>query len=336
MLRRHPQAATDLLIEMCTSWHTVAALKESGPSSSSISNENRQFSNANALEAAEPAEAPRGSVTSAGPERSNPKVFFSDFVDEPSHFRRFLQSVADKRWGQRIEDVVPRQKSRLHKPPIVLRTDVQMETTDDNQQQAVWNTLLELYLDDTLRNRDQADTDDRARALALLEQIDRLPLDPVHALMLCSAFGFEAGLMCLWERLGMYEEIMRFWKQRMDSDISVQQYDDANSPADQMLHYLHIYGPTQPNLYPMVLRYITTSPATLARHTTDIRHILDIIQQERIVPPLAVIQLLSRNDVTNIGVVKDWLKTQVADTRVDIDSVSLSMRSSPATRRRPY
>jgi hypothetical protein len=89
-----------------------------------------------------------------------------------------------------------------------------------------------------------------------------------------------------------------------------------------MLYYLRIYGPTQPHLYPMVLRYITTFPSTLARHTADVREILDTIQQERIMPPLAVIQLLSRNDVTNIGVVKDWLKSQVADTRLDIDSVS--------------
>jgi len=109
----------------------------------------------------------------------------------------------------------------------------------------------------------------------------------------------------------------------MGSENHQEQGSQAVTSAARMLEYLNIYGPTQLQLYPLVLRYITSSANTLAQHTTDVCNILDTIQQERIMPPLAIIQLLSRNNATNIGVIKDWLKRQVRDTRLDIDSVSV-------------
>jgi hypothetical protein len=324
MLRRHPQATTDLLIEICTSWKMERSGPEATPKRqvpASRDLQPHQFSHDESASSSEALGASQNLVHQ--PVRPSPELFFPDFVNEPEQFRRFLETVALRNWSQRVEDEEgPRRHSRLHKPPITLDAATSAEG-EESSQRAVWNTLLELYLGKSRPDRQQeGDRNDHDRALALLEQIDRLPLDPVHALMLCSAFDFEAGLMCLWERLGMYEEIMRFWRQRMDVETEGTASASVETPAARMLYYLRIYGPTQPHLYPMVLRYITTFPSTLARHTADVREILDTIQQERIMPPLAVIQLLSRNDVTNIGVIKDWLKSQVADTRLDIDSVS--------------
>jgi hypothetical protein len=324
MLRRHPQATTDLLIEICTSWKMERSGPEATPKRqvpASRDLQPYQFSHDESASSSEALGASQNLVHQ--PVRPSPELFFPDFVNEPEQFRRFLETVALRNWSQRVEDEEgPRRHSRLHKPPITLDAATSAEG-EESSQRAVWNTLLELYLGKSRPDRQQeGDRNDHDRALALLEQIDRLPLDPVHALMLCSAFDFEAGLMCLWERLGMYEEIMRFWRQRMDVETEGTASASVETPAARMLYYLRIYGPTQPHLYPMVLRYITTFPSTLARHTADVREILDAIQQERIMPPLAVIQLLSRNDVTNIGVIKDWLKSQVADTRLDIDSVS--------------
>ncbi|KAJ7832439.1 hypothetical protein B0H14DRAFT_3871957 [Mycena olivaceomarginata] len=41
-----------------------------------------------------------------------------------------------------------------------------------------------------------------------------LPYDPTHALILCSTRGYTRGLVLLWEHMGMYEDVLRFW---MDS-----------------------------------------------------------------------------------------------------------------------
>ena len=331
MLLRHPRATTDLLIEICTVWKTELAsqkraqmLYEAGPAAPSHADWSQHLTSFKPPVVLEGPDDSHELHASAKLGRSDPKQFFPDFVDQPSHFRRFLESVADKRWNQRIENVTPRQGSYLHRLPIALDPDTDLKIGEDAQQQAVWNTLLELYLSGTvLDGGEKGHSSDRDQALALLEQIDRLPLDPVHALMLCSAFKFESGLMCLWERLGMYEEIVRFWGQSMGSENHQEQGSQAVTSAARMLEYLNIYGPTQLQLYPLVLRYITSSANTLAQHTTDVCNILDTIQQERIMPPLAIIQLLSRNNATNIGVIKDWLKRQVRDTRLDIDSVSV-------------
>jgi hypothetical protein len=88
------------------------------------------------------------------------------------------------------------------------------------------------------------------------------------------------------------------------------------------MHHLGIYGPTNLHLYPLALRYLTSSASLLSRHTNDLKHILQVIDEERIIPPLAVVQLLSRNNIASIGVVKDWLKSKVAETRQDVESVS--------------
>ena len=83
---------------------------------------------------------------------------------------------------------------------------------------AVWNTLLELYL--TLPGSGQRATDAtgkkfeegvmRDKALRVLRS-DSIPYDPTHALILCSTYRFTLGLVLLWEKMGMYEDVLRSW-----------------------------------------------------------------------------------------------------------------------------
>jgi hypothetical protein len=246
----------------------------------------------------------------------SPRQYFAHFVDHRTQFIRFLETVASDRWNQRIDMQAKRTKSHLQQIPLPM--DVPMEHQDDEivEQRAVWNTLLELYL----TGPEEPDEGD-SRAIRLLEQADVLPVDPMHALMLCSTSNFTPGLIGLWERLGMYEDILRFWMERDETEDK--QTGSQKVPASQnVIHHLGVYGPTNLHLYPLVLRYLTSSSALLSRHTEDLKHILQVIDEERIMPPLAVVQLLSRNDVASIGVVKDWLKRKVAETKQDVESVS--------------
>jgi hypothetical protein len=88
-----------------------------------------------------------------------------------------------------------------------------------------------------------------------------------------------------------------------------------------VLKYLDLYGPTNPHLYPLVLRYLSSSPDILSRHPDKLASILQVIDEERIMPPLAIIQLMSRNGVTSVGSVKEWLRQKTVDTRDDISAV---------------
>lgn len=232
----------------------------------------------------------------------SPTQYFAHFLDHPALFIHFLESIALALWDQAVAP------PPAHTTPLPERSE--SVVASDGDQCAVWNTLLELYL----MSVQSADTEiakaAKTKALGLLAQTD-LPYDPMHALILCSSSGFTEGLVRLWESMGMYEDVLRHWMEQ------------GSSASDEVLRHLDLYGPTNPQLYPLVLRYLTSSPAILSRHPQQLSSILEKIDDERIMPPLAVVQLLSRNGVASVGSVKDWLRSKVADTRDEIDAVRI-------------
>jgi hypothetical protein len=127
----------------------------------------------------------------------------------------------------------------------------------------------------------------------------------------------------------MYEDVLRFWIDKDKSSSTNPPSTAANSrhPSDEVLRCLDLYGPTNLHLYPLVLRYLTSSPSVLSRQSSHLPQILAVIDENRILPPLAVVQLLSRNGVASVGNVKDWLKTKVEETRQDVESDKMLVES---------
>ena len=73
-----------------------------------------------------------------------------------------------------------------------------------------------------------------------------------------------------------------------------------------------------------MLRFLTSSPELLARHRDDVAAVLEAIQDKALMPPLAVIQVLSRNGVTSVGLVKEWLLGRIREATDEIHMVSTS------------
>ncbi|KAG6889861.1 hypothetical protein C0992_003757 [Termitomyces sp. T32_za158] len=240
--------------------------------------------------------------------RLSPRLYFAHFVDNMEQFLIFLETVALRRWGQRVGS----QTSPTSSPASESLLD---EEADRIDQVAVWNTLLELYL--TLPFKDYKGTalvkvTLRDKAMAVLKSID-LPYDPMHALILCSSHGYTEGLVLLWEKMGMYEDVIRYW---MDQDR-----EGATADASaQVLNYLNRYGPEHPHLYPLVLRFFTSTPQLLERHREDVKRVLECIDEKEILPPLGVVQVLSRNGVASVGLVKEWLMANIRDSRTEIQN----------------
>jgi hypothetical protein len=250
----------------------------------------------------------------------SPQQYFAHFLDQPIMFIHFLESVALELWNQRV-DAVP----RSHDTALPIREEAPPSYDDDPvkaDKRAVWNTLLELYLTSTRSNEGSTATEASDKALGLLANTE-LPYDPMHALILCSSADFKEGLVRLWESMGMYEDVLRFYmdKDRDTDQVNGRSNTDSVSPSTQVLRYLDLYGPTNPHLYPLVLRYLSSSPDILSRHPDKLAAILQTIDEERIMPPLAIIQLMSRNGVTSVGSVKEWLRQKTVDTRDDISAV---------------
>ena len=242
-----------------------------------------------------PAKANAGTV-----KRPAPRLYFAHFVDHTDHFVRFLETVARKRWGQTVDNT---------SDPLPVEADPNAdEQAEKRDQIAIWNTLFELYLSQP--GADAATPN--PKALALLEN-PVLPYDMTHALILCSTRGFTPGLVLLWERLGMHEDVVRFFIDRHNAG-------DSTASAEVVCR-LRAYGPEHAQLYPLVLRFLTSTPALLAVHRQDVVEVLKVIDEEKLMPPVSVVQLLSRNDVASVGLVKEWLMTRIQSARQEVETV---------------
>ncbi|KAF7367248.1 E3 ubiquitin-protein ligase PEP5 [Mycena sanguinolenta] len=249
------------------------------------------------------------------PKLISPRLYFAHFVDHMDQFLVFLETVARRRWGQSVEGI--------DDVSVAPEAETLPDDHDRPDQVAVWNTLLELYLTlpdpsatpvvgSTTGAGTTGDEDEssplRRKALRVLKS-KTLPYDPTHALILCSSRGYTRGLVLLWERMGMYEDVLRFWMGSAEPGAS-----------DEVVRRLKAYGSTRPQLYLVVLRYLTSTPALLTRHEADVREVLEHIDKEQIATPLGIIQVLARNDVASVGLVKDWLMTRIQTARAEIQS----------------
>lgn len=257
--------------------------------------------------------------------KPSPRVYFVHFVDHPEHFVRFLEAIALARWGQKVD--VKGGTSVIKGFSNGKEEQAQVDPDIDRQDRAaVWNTLIELYL--TLSSRyltkdppdNEASKSMHTKALHVLK--GSFEYDPTHALLVCSTRQFIEGQILLWEKLGMYEDILRFWIDQERALTSGAEYKGTTRPSVEVLRHLNRYGETNPHLYPLVLRFLTSTPALLQRHTQELTRILEHIEQEKIMPPLAVVQVLSRNGVSSVGLVKQWLMRRISKSKSEIESVS--------------
>lgn len=240
--------------------------------------------------------------------RPSPRLYFAHFIDHRVYFLKFLETVALKRWGQSVEGI----QVNVEQDP---NADEQAEKRD---QEAVWNTLLELYLTSSSSTSISAEKETGAtqdKAMRLLRS--SLPYDPTHALILCSTRGYTPGLVLLWERMGMHEDVLRFHIARARAGEA--------SASSEVLRLLDVYGPTRPKLYLLVLRFLTESEDVMKRHGGEVGRIMRRAEEEGVLSPLGAVQLLSRNGVTSIGLVKDWLLERITQAREEIETVSIRL-----------
>ena len=146
---------------------------------------------------------------------------------------------------------------------------------DRRDQVAVWNTLLELYL--TLPSPGGARKEGekgakfdekvmREKAMRVLRS-GKIPYDPMHALILCSTHSFTDGLVLLYEKMGMYEEVLRIWVDKHNQASS----SFPGASAKVVEHLMH-YGNQHPHLYPLVLKFLTSTLELLGKQHGPLLH----------------------------------------------------------------
>jgi len=236
--------------------------------------------------------------------KSRPQEFIHIFVDHPIELQNFLEYIVK------------------HEPDC----DV-----------VVYNTLLELYLRDynlvpNEREEEEpggesstsglgmagqsgaeyeaacqvAKEKNQEAALALLRNPGS-KYDDDHALCLVQMFNFQPGMLYLYEKLKLYNEI-------------VQHHMETNEyPA--ILGACKKFGHIDPNLWVQVLSYFALKDD--AEEAGDchkwIMDVLNNIEREKLLPPLLVVQILSQNDKTPLAVVKDYITRRLKEERTLIE-----------------
>lgn len=268
--------------------------------------------------------------TSVPARRLSPRIYFHHFVDQLEEFVVFLETVAVRRWNQSVDDQKPGSIGVYSNHNVDDAADEAEkvglsedgEASDRADQVAVWNTLLELYLtlpSPTMTGKGGNGTSKsdqemmREKALRVLRS-RTVPYDTTHALMLCSTYNFTQGLVLLYEKMGMYEDVLRFWMDKHNNGS------DPKASARVLEHLMH-YGAEHPHLYPLVLRFLTSTPELLRKHQEEVKGILEYVDEEGLIPPLGVVQLLSRNSVASVGLVREWLVKRIRDTQTQIQNV---------------
>ncbi|CAG8553416.1 4440_t:CDS:10 [Paraglomus brasilianum] len=253
--------------------------------------------------------------------------FMSLFVDQPNYLIQFLEQVSAKRWkgfGPSKKGITPAKAIALgaRHPSDSASDEVKSDSkgfideidAEAEQKKAVWNTLLELYLSEAylppvVSSKDRKGrknaapgsfvvTSEKERykerlarrdnAMKLLKD-EEVEYDCNAALVLCHLAQFDDGIIYLYEKTQMYEEILRFHM--------------AKDNTDKVMQGLRKYGPHDQSLYPLVLTYFSSSPTILASSTAELLQILDYIDAHNLLPPLQIIQALSRNSVATLGMV---------------------------------
>ena len=286
LVSKRPMKATSLLMEICTGWKRQCAPQAVGDGHLSATHMQEE----------------------GGRHKANPDEFLPCFVDVPQHLMTFLEVVKNDL------DV----KAGLEGPTMV------------------YNTLLELYLTKNIRQkgkgREEAADDEKAagdasggastldaaaaaaaaatasddaedfdddddyaerkeKALALLRD-NKGQYDREHALVLVQTHNFREGILFLYESLELYQDILQYYMEVQDKDGVVRTCER--------------FGKQDPTMWVQVLLYFVALHET-EDVSAETQKVLKHIDEERLLSPLVVVDILGRSKGTKLSTVKDYI-----------------------------
>eukprot|EP01062_Namystynia_karyoxenos_P035007 TRINITY_DN25649_c0_g1_i1.p1 TRINITY_DN25649_c0_g1~~TRINITY_DN25649_c0_g1_i1.p1 ORF type:complete len:1048 (+),score=476.22 TRINITY_DN25649_c0_g1_i1:93-3236(+) len=265
-----PEETTTLLMEICTEW------KHRGPGQ----------------EEGEPC-------------ASDPDEFLPCFVDAPYYLMQFLESVV---------------KNKQH----------DLAGSRSPGTAMVFNTLLELYLTKDLKRSiasgsqgaaeagaAEADADGdgyeerKRKALTLLREYgDQGKYDREHALVLVQTHNFRDGILYLYEKLDLYQDILQYHMRQND-------YDEVIATCER-------FGEKDHNMWVQVLLFFVQMHET-QDVTIELQKVLELIDRGGHLPPLVVIDILSKNSRTKLETIKEYviarLRSEMEQIQADQDRI---------------
>ncbi|KAG0142163.1 hypothetical protein CROQUDRAFT_662915 [Cronartium quercuum f. sp. fusiforme G11] len=247
------------------------------------------------------------------------RQFFAFFIDQPEWFIIFLENVAKLRWSEVLEE--EEEEEERPSPWIkvdneVLKTN-QIGNEDDEitraDKEAVWGTLLELYLQ----------SNKFKKAIKLLNDGNLGKYcEPNQALIVCLAHDFNEGIILLYSRLNMLEEVLRIWlnltETYEDEDNLKLALESIKSGIKLILEYKDL------DLIKIGLKFFIQSKKRLENYKDELLKLLE----SNILKPIEVIEIMSNEkSVCCLGDLKDYLIKQVTSEQMEIEADRILMES---------
>ncbi|KAM3600652.1 uncharacterized protein V6R79_000323 [Siganus canaliculatus] len=163
-----------------------------------------------------------------------------------------------------------------------------MIDVDHRSPQGVYDTLLELRLQDWAHVQDPERKKVLQDEAVSLLRSDNTVFD--KALVLCQMHNFKEGILYLYEKGKLYQQIMHYHMQ--------------NEEYGKVIEACKRYGDHEGCLWEQALGYFARKEEDCKAYISEVLHHID---QNNLMPPLLVVQTLAHNSTATLSVIKDYL-----------------------------
>ncbi|GBG75387.1 hypothetical protein CBR_g20017 [Chara braunii] len=244
----------------------------------------------------------------------SPMDFVHLFVDRPLWLMKFLEQYAQKA-GELDSLAASEIKSMLLElylceGQLSIPALTQIESADKaNLAAPVANGKEQV---DERQGFEEDGEKRRQKALQLLKTGWAVPgqqpnYDVDLALVLCQMHNFEPGLLFLYERMHLYKEVMAVYMRAEDYQGLIdccKKLADSGDGGD-------------PRLWMDVMAYFGEKERDCEN---EVREVLKLVERDNVLPPLIVLQTLSKNPRITVGVVRDYVTRQINQQTQLIDA----------------
>lgn len=154
----------------------------------------------------------------------------------------------------------------------------------------LYNTLLELYLQAYKHETDPKVKNSLEQKIMDMLRNPEARYDIDQAMILSQMNSFKPGVLHLYERAKLYQQILSYY---------MEHYDNEN-----VIKTCERFGSADPNLWVQALWFFSNSGEN---HKTELLRVMRKIEENKLLPPIMVVDIISQSPTATLGVIKDYL-----------------------------
>ncbi|ROW06927.1 hypothetical protein VMCG_04113 [Cytospora schulzeri] len=190
---------------------------------------------------------------------------------------------------------------------VFLEACLKDESISDENKADLYTTLFEMYLHKSTEVKSEHDREQWEQKAKNLIEGRGVPIENSNVLLLSHLSDFQDGTTLVKEQAGLLSDIFRSYTSAKDTRGAMKA--------------LRKYGPQEPSLYPAALAYLTSDSRVLDEAGLDeLSNVINRIDKGGLMAPLQVVQMLSKNAVATMGMIKPYLHDTIERERKDIAS----------------